>query len=162
MNFRRLEILSNEIEVINAIMSNKVAVSFNLLFDGQDDLSKEHKLDKICEILYKSFKTVQDIDETNIQRMFEEYYNNSEIGAFCIEFIKMNLELDQLSLEEKIEKLSKMNSDCLPNAQIKIDHLQMLVSLLLNQSPLNMELINQYNNKLKTLLADVEAQNNEE
>ena len=172
MNFKRLEILSNEVEIINAIMDNKQNISFNLLFEGQEEMSKEFKLDKICEILYKVLKSaqvlrnVQEIDEANLLRMFEEYYGNSNIGAFCIEFIKLNIEADGLELEEKLERLLALNPDHVSDAQIKIDYLQMTLTLLLNQFPLNFELINQYNAKLKELLVSAQAieevQDNEE
>lgn len=157
MNFRRLEILSHEVEIINAIINKKATVSFDSLFEYQDDLTKELKLDKICEILYKVFRTTPIEDESALLNMFKNYYGeDTKIGVFCIDFIKMNLELDKLTLEERLVKLLEMDFDCLPNAQIKIDYLQMTLSSLLNQEPLNLELINEYNNKLKQLLYDVQ------
>ena len=157
MNFKRLEILSNEIEIINAIIDKKTTISFDSLFEYQEDLTKELKLDKICEIIYKVFKTAPMEDESALLNMFKNYYGeDSKIGDFCIDFIKMNLELNELTLEERLAKLLEMDCNCLPNAQIKIDYLQMILSLLLNQEPLNLELINEYNNKLKELLYDVQ------
>lgn len=157
MNFRRLEILSHEVEIINAIIDKKTTVSFNSLFEYQEDLTKELKLDKICEIIYKVFKTVPLDDESALLKIFENYYGeDSKIGNFCIDFIKMNLELREMTMEERLAKLLEMDCNCLPNAQIKIDYLQMTLSLLLNQEPLNLELINEYNNKLKQLLYDVQ------
>lgn len=157
MNFRRLEILSHEVEIINAIIDKKATASFDSLFEYQEDLTKELKLDKICEIMYKVFKTAPIEDESALLSMFKNYYGeDSKIGDFCINFIKMNLELNELTLEEKLTRLLEMDYDCLPNAQIKIDYLQMTLSLLLNQEPLNLELINEYNNKLKQLLYDVQ------
>lgn len=159
MNFRRLEILSNEVEIINAIIAKKDTVSFESLFEYQEDLTKELKLDKICEIIYKVFKTAPLEDESALLKMFENYYGEvtgSQIGSFCIDFIKMNIELSEMTLEERLVKLLEMDCDCLPNAQIKIDYLQVTLSLLLNQEPLNLELINEYNNKLKQLLYDVQ------
>ena len=157
MNFRRLEILSHEIEIINAIIDKKATVSFDFLFEYQEDLTKELKLDKICEIIYKVFRTAPMEDESALLSMFKNYYGeDSKIGDFCIDFIKMNLELNELTLEERLAKLLEMDCDCLPNAQIKIDYLQMILSLLLNQEPLNLELINEYNNKLKQLLYNVQ------
>lgn len=157
MNFRRLEILSNEVEIINAIIDKKTTISFDSLFEYQEDLTKELKLDKICEIIYKIFKTAPLEDESALLEMFKNYYGeDSKIGNFCIDFIKMNLEFKEIKIEERLAKLLEMDCDCLPNAQIKIDYLQMTLSLLLNQEPLNLELINEYNNKLKTLLYDVQ------
>ena len=157
MNFRRLEILSHEIEIINAIIDKKATISFDFLFEYQEDLTKELKLDKICEIIYKVFRTAPMEDESALLSMFKNYYGeDSKIGDFCIDFIKMNLELNELTLEERLAKLLEMDCDCLPNAQIKIDYLQMILSLLLNQEPLNLELINEYNNKLKQLLYNVQ------
>lgn len=157
MNFRRLEILSHEVDIINAIIDKKTTVSFDSLFEYQEDLTKELKLDKICEIIYKVFKTAPLEDESALLKMFENYYGEgSKIGNFCIDFIKMNLELSELTLEERLAKLLEMDCECLPNAQIKIDYLQMTLSLLLNQEPLNLELINEYNNKLKQLLYNVQ------
>lgn len=157
MNFRRLEILSHEVDIINAIIDKKTTVSFNSLFEYQEDLTKELKLDKICEIIYKVFKTAPLEDESALLKMFENYYGEgSKIGNFCIDFIKMNLELSEMTLEERLVKLLEMDCECLPNAQIKIDYLQMILSLLLNQEPLNLELINEYNNKLKELLYNVQ------
>jgi hypothetical protein len=157
MNFRRLEILSNEVEIINAIIAKKDTVSFESLFEYQEDLTKELKLDKICEIIYKVFKTAPLEDESALLKMFENYYGeDSKIGNFCIDFIKMNLELSEMTLEERLVKLLEMDCECLPNAQIKIDYLQMTLSLLLNQEPLNLERINEYNNKLKELLYSVQ------
>lgn len=157
MNFRRLEILSHEVDIINAIIDKKTTVSFNSLFEYQEDLTKELKLDKICEIIYKVFKTAPLEDESALLKMFEDYYGEgSKIGNFCIDFIKMNLELSEMTLEERLVKLLEMDCECLPNAQIKIDYLQMILSLLLNQEPLNLELINEYNNKLKELLYSVQ------
>lgn len=157
MNFRRLEILSHEVDIINAIIDKKTTVSFNSLFEYQEDLTKELKLDKICEIIYKVFKTAPLEDESALLKMFEDYYGEgSKIGNFCIDFIKMNLELSEMTLEERLVKLLEMDCECLPNAQIKIDYLQMTLSLLLNQEPLNLELINEYNNKLKELLYNVQ------
>ena len=157
MNFKRLEILSNEIEIINAIIDKKTTISFDSLFEYQEDLTKELKLDKICEIIYKVFKTAPLEDESALLEMFKNYYGeDSKIGDFCIDFIKMNLELNEITIEERLAKLLEMDCSCLPNAQIKIDYLQMILSLLLNQEPLNLELINEYNNKLKELLYDVQ------
>ena len=157
MNFRRLEILSHEVEIINAIIDKKTTVSFDSLFEYQEDLTKELKLDKICEIIYKVFKTAPLEDESALLKIFENYYGEgSKIGNFCIDFIKMNLELSEMTLEERLVKLLEMDCDCLPNAQIKIDYLQMTLSLLLNQEPLNLELINEYNNRLKQLLYSVQ------
>lgn len=157
MNFRRLEILSHEVDIINAIIDKKTTVSFDSLFEYQEDLTKELKLDKICEIIYKVFKTAPLEDESALLKMFENYYGEgSKIGNFCIDFIKMNLELSEMTLEERLVKLLEMDCECLPNAQIKIDYLQMTLSLLLNQEPLNLEIINEYNNKLKELLYNVQ------
>lgn len=157
MNFRRLEILSNEIDIINAIIDKKATASFESLFEYQEDLTKELKLDKICEIIYKVFKTAPMEDESALLEMFKNYYGeDSKIGNFCIDFIKMNLELNELTLEERLAKLLEMDCNCLPNAQIKIDYLQVTLSLLLNQEPLNLEIINEYNNKLKQLLYNVQ------
>lgn len=157
MNFRRLEILSHEVEIINAIIDKKTTVSFDSLFEYQEDLTKELKLDKICEIIYKVFKTAPLEDESALLKIFENYYGEgSKIGNFCIDFIKMNLELREMTIEERLAKLLEMDCECLPNAQIKIDYLQMTLTLLLNQEPLNLELINEYNNKLKQLLYNVQ------
>ena len=73
MNFKRLEILSNEVEIINAIIDKKTTVSFDSLFKYQEDLTKELKLDKICEIIYKVFKTTPLEDESALLKIFENF-----------------------------------------------------------------------------------------
>ena len=150
MIFKRLEILSKEADIISGILNNESNVSFQELFDLQDDLTEINKLDKICEIIYKVFKTANIEDTSNLLNMFDD----SKVGDFCIKFIKMNLELDK-DLEERLNELLELDCDVLPSAQIKIDYLQLTLNLLLNQEHLNLELINQINNKLKALMAEV-------
>lgn len=150
MIFKRLEILSKEADIISGILNNESNVSFQELFDLQDDLTEINKLDKICEMIYKVFKTANIEDTSNLLNMFDD----SKVGDFCIKFIKMNLELDK-DLEERLNELLELDCDVLPPAQIKIDYLQLTLNLLLNQEHLNLELINQINNKLKALMAEI-------
>lgn len=150
MIFKRLEILSKEADIISGILNNESNVSFQELFDLQDDLTEINKLDKICEMIYKVFKTANIEDTSNLLNMFDD----SKVGDFCIKFIKMNLELDK-DLEERLNELLELDCDVLPPAQIKIDYLQLTLNLLLNQEHLNLELINQTNNKLKALMAEI-------
>lgn len=148
--FKRLEILSKEADIIAGILNNESNMSFKELFDLQDDLTEINKLDKICEMLYKVFKTSNIEDTSNLLNMFDD----SKVGEFCIKFIKMNLELEK-DLEDRLAALLELDCDILPPAQIKIDYLQLTLNLLLNQEHLNLELINQINNKLKALMAEV-------
>lgn len=150
MIFKRLEILSKEADIISGILNNESNVSFQELFDLQDDLTEINKLDKICEMIYKVFKTADIEDTSNLLNMFDD----SKVGDFCIKFIKMNLELDK-DLEERLNELLELDCDVLPPAQIKVDYLQLTLNLLLNQEHLNLELINQINSKLKALMAEI-------
>ena len=50
-----------------------------------------------------------------------------------------------------------MNYDAVPESQIKVDYLQMTLSLLLNQFPLDMVRINEYSEKLKEILNNEKA-----
>lgn len=157
MEFKRLEIMFNEVEVITAIMENTANSSFKNLFVHQEDLPLNIKMDKICEIVYKVFQSRQITEEQVLLDMFEDFFEDSEVGPFCIEFIKMNLEFDRENVAERLNKLLEMNCDAVPESQIKVDYLQMTLSLLLNQFPLDMVRINEYSEKLKEILNNEKA-----
>ena len=156
MDFNRLQALSLEIDIINAIINNNKDISFNKLFESDENITEEFKLNKLCELAYKVLKQVEIEEEDALLEMFNEIFpDNSAVGRFCIDFIKINLEMDNMDrdkINERIELLLKLDGSIIPDSQIKIDYYNLILTLLLNQDPINLNLINKYNIELKALL----------
>lgn len=157
MDFSRLKQLSREIDFLNALILKDKSATFNSFFENEPDLTEEFKLNKICEMIYKVLKSVEvkDIEESSIflKDRLEEYLDNDSVTAHAfIEFIKMNIEKSNINIENRIEQLLSLNFDRVTMCQLKIDYLQLVLSLLLNQAVLNIELINQLNDNLKSVM----------
>ena len=155
MDFGRLAQISTEIDAYNALFNNNLEFDFNVLFNNLVDvhnITKEFKFDKLCEIAYKAILQKEDIKEIII-KMFNDVLPDFNVGEFCFEFIKFNIQKeDDYTIDEKIELLSNLDIDSIPASQIKIDYFNLILTLLLVQEPMNINLINEYNNKLKNLL----------
>ena len=147
MNFSRLRALSNEVTVINAIINNEEGVTLDLLFPEEEEF--EFKLNKLCEIAYNIFNSFKLENDDVLINLFNELQPG--LGEFCVGFIKFNDERDK-TLNEKIEELLKLDVSNIPTSNIKIDYLNMILSLLLCQKPLNMELINRFNEEIKSMI----------
>lgn len=152
MEFDRLAYLSLEADIINAIINNEEGVEFNKLFENDEKATLEFKLDMLCRLTQQILSSVELQDETVLLNMFNELYPNSKVGEFCIGFIKQQLDRSDCFVNEKINKLLALDINDAPEAQIKKDYLNLLLTLLLNQQPLNIELINKYNNEIKKLI----------
>lgn len=152
MNFDRVKVLMTEIDTINAILNNDEEFDFNILFKDCDDMIEEEKMNKLCEITYKVLENVDFENDFMIIRMFDTIFPEKEVGEFCIQFIRLNLIESRGNLNERIENLVQLDVENIPDSQIKIDYLNVVLTMLLQQKPLNMELINKYNNLLKELV----------
>lgn len=152
MNFDRVKVLMTEIDTINAILNNDEEFDFNILFKDCDDMIEEEKMNKLCEIAYKVLENVDFENDFMIIRMFNTIFPEKEVGEFCIQFIRLNLIESRGNLNERIENLVQLDVENVPDSQIKIDYLNVVLTMLLQQKPLNMELINKYNNLLKELV----------
>lgn len=151
MDFSRVNVLMNEIDVINAVLYNNTEFDFSILFNNTD-MDEEHKINKLCELAYKIVKQEEFENEGLLIKMFNDNFPESEVGEFCVEFIKLNILESRDQLDKRIDDLLVLGTLEMPNAQIKIDYLNILLTLLLQQTPMNMELINQYNNQLKEII----------
>ena len=147
MNFDRLKVLSKEADIINAIINGEGGVSFNSLFEDEPEATNEFKLDKLCGIAYRVLKTTKIENHTTLLNMFNELYPDSNVGKFCIEFININVNDfgENKTIVDKINALIALEFDGLPDSQIKVDYLQTVMTLLLVQQPINIELINKFN-----------------
>jgi hypothetical protein len=152
MNFDRVKVLMTEIDTINAILNNDEEYDFNNLFKNCDDMLEEEKMNKLCEITYKILENNEFENDLMIIRMFDAIFPENEVGEFCIQFIRLNLMESRGNVDERIDMLVRLNIEKIPNSQIKIDYLNVVLTMLLQQKPLNMELINKYNNLLKELV----------
>ena len=158
MNFEKLKNLSREIDVINAFMNNE-EISFDYLFEDAldfNELTEEYKLNKICELISRVFYTVKLEDTSHIENMLNKHYNNDKIGKFCVGFIRMQIDgAPDAKFETKLNFLLSLDVESVPMSQIKIDYYQATLHMLLYQQPLNLELINYYNNQLKDILNNI-------
>lgn len=154
MNFDRLKVLSKEADVINAIINGEEGVSFNSLFEDEPEATNESKLNKLCGIAYRVLKSTKVKDRTVLLNMFNEIYPDSNVGKFCIEFITITINdfNESTTIVDKINTLTSLDYDGLPDSQIKVDYLQAVMTLLLIQQPINIELINKFNIELKKLI----------
>lgn len=154
MDFSRLQILSREIDFINAIILQQKGVTFESFFEG-DDISEELKIDKICEICYKVINLLESKDDTlYLKDILTNHFESENVAIFIINFILLNIEdrNTDSNIEDKLDILLALPYDFMPMCQMKIDYLNLILSLLLQQEPLNMELINSFNNNTKSLL----------
>ena len=151
MDFSRSLVLINEIDVINAIINNE-PVSIEKLFKNADDLSVEQKLNKLCEIGYKIVNSSHVENYDSLIFMFNELIPESNIGEFCIEFIKFQINNKEISIEEKIEKLTSLDYENVPKSEIKMNFLNNIISLLLSQNIIDIPKLNKYNEELKKLI----------
>lgn len=153
MDFSRSMVLLNEVNVINAIINNDKNVSVQDLFVNIEDVPVEKKLDKLCEISYKIIKSMDLDNYETLISMFEELCPDCNLGEFCIDFISYQFIENDLTIDEKIEELAQFKYEKIPNTiEVKKDYLNLIVGLLLNQDPLNMPLINKFNEALKELI----------
>lgn len=152
MEFDRLNFLSQEIDIINAIINNEEGIQFNKLFENDENATDEIKLNTLCRITQQILSSTELKGEEALLGMFNEIYPDPIVGEFCINFIKQQLENNEGPVDEKINRLLELDVKRIPKSQIKKDYLNLLLTLLLNQQPLNMELINKYNNEIKKLL----------
>ena len=154
MDVSRSKVLSNEIDIINAIINNeKNNVSVQNLFKNADDLSVEQKINKVCEIAYKVLNSTELENSELLMEMFEDLCPEINLGEFCVEFLKYQMHNRDLDLNEKIEKLESLKYELIPDSEIKMNYLNQILSLLLNQEVLDLEKINMYNNVLKELIS---------
>ena len=154
MNFDRLKVLSKEADIINAIINGGEEVSFDSLFEDEPEATNEFKLEKLCGIVYRVLKTTKIENHTTLLNMFDELYPDSNVGKFCIEFITLNINDfgGNEPVVDKINTLLELDYDGLPDSQIKADYLQTIMTLLLVQQPINIELINKFNIELKKMI----------
>lgn len=154
MDVSRSKVLSSEIDMINAIINNeKNNVSVQNLFKNADDLNVEQKINKVCEIAYKILNSTELENPELLMEMFEDLYPEANLGEFCVEFLKYQIHDRGLNLNEKIEKLESLKYELIPDSEIKMNYLNQILSLLLNQEVLDIEKINMYNNVLKELIS---------
>ena len=159
MDVSRSKVLSNEIDIINAIINNeKNNVSVQNLFKNADDLSVEQKINKVCEIAYKILNSTELENPELLMEMFEDLCPEANLGEFCVEFLKYQIHDRDLNLDEKIEKLESLKYELIPDSEIKMNYLNQILSLLLNQEILDIEKINMYNNVLKELISRQQQQ----
>jgi DNA-directed RNA polymerase specialized sigma54-like protein len=155
MENNRLSYLSLEIDIINAIINNDTSVKFNDLFVNDESASDEFKFEILCRIAQQILNSMELENEETLLNMFKEIYPNEDIGLFCIDFIKFNKDKNpDVKIDERINNLLsiEIDMDVLPESNIKRDYLNLMVTLLLNQEPLNIEFINHYNNEIKKLI----------
>ncbi len=153
MDVSRSQILASEIDMINAIINNeKSNVSVQNLFKNADDLSVEQKINKVCEIAYKILNSTNLENPELLMEMFEDLCPEANLGEFCVEFLKYQIHDRDLNINLKIEKLEALKYELVPDCEIKMNYLNQILSLLLNQEVLNLEKINMYNNVLKELI----------
>lgn len=154
MNYDRLKVLSKEADIINAIINSEEGVSFNSLFEDEPEATNESKLNKLCGIVYRILKTTKLEDHTVLLNMFDELYPKSNVGKFCIEFITITVNdfNESTTIFDKLSALLALEYDGLPDSQIKVDYLQAVMTLLLIQQPINIELINKFNIELKKMI----------
>lgn len=153
MDFGRLRALSKEVDILNAIINGEEGVSFASLFEGEEGLNNEFKLDKLCQLTYKIFKSMKLENEQTLLNMYTEIYPEA-VGKFCIAFIKMHIDFGGDNINEKLNILLSLDYKPVPSCRVKADYFQLVLNLLLCQEPLNLELINRYNNELKELLKE--------
>lgn len=157
MDLNRIKYLSKEVDVVNAFMNNEKIV-LNDLFEGNPETpTTALQIDKICELLYRIFHSVDLENTSNIESSINDYFNNNEISGFCINFIKMQIKgnpNDQF--ETKLDFLLSLNPTSIPMSRIKIDYYQAVLYMLLCQQPLDLELINNINGQLKVALSELE------
>lgn len=153
MDTSRAKILANEIDLMNAIINNdKEDISIQKLFENMNDLSIEQKLDRLCEIAYKLLNSVDLEYPSLLISLFDELYSDVGVGEFCVEFLRYQIYDRNLGVNEKIEKLESFNYSRVPDSEIKMNYLNQLLSLLLNQESLDFNKINKYNKVLKDLI----------
>ena len=159
MDVSRSQVLASEIDIINAIINNeKNNVSVQNLFKNADDSSIEQKINKVCEITYKILNLTELENPELLIGMFEDLYPEANLGEFCIEFLKYQMHNRDLDLNEKIEKLESLKYELIPDSEIKMNYLNQILSLLLNQEILDLEKINMYNKVLKDLISRQQKQ----
>ena len=153
MDFSRLQILSREIDFMNAIILKQKGVSFESFFEG-DDIAEDLKVDKICEICYKVINLLEDKDDTlYLKEILINHFGNENAAIFIINFILLNIEDKNINnIGDKLDILLALPYDFMPMCQMKIDYLNLTLSLLLKQEPLDMELINSFNDNTKSLI----------
>ena len=159
MDVSRSKVLTSEIDMINAIINNeKNNASVQNLFRNADDLSVEQKINKVCEIAYKILNSTELKNPELLMEMFEDLCPEANLGEFCVEFLKYQIHDRYLDLNEKIEKLESLKYELIPDSEIKMNYLNQILSLLLNQEVLDLEKINVYNNVLKELISRQQKQ----
>lgn len=154
MDFSRLQILSREIDFMNAIILKQKGVSFESFFEG-DNIAEDLKVDKICEICYKVINLLEDKDDTlYLKEILTNHFESENVAIFIINFILLNIEDRNTdnNIEDKLDILLALPYDFMPMCQMKIDYLNLTLSLLLRQEPLDMELINSFNDNTKSLI----------
>ena len=157
MDTSRAKILANEIDLMNAIINNdKEDISIQKLFENMNDLSIEQKLDRLCEIAYKLLNSVDLEYPSLLISLFDELYPDAGVGEFCVEFLRYQIYDRNLGINEKIEKLESFNYSRVPDSEIKMNYLNQLLSLLLNQEFMDFNKINKYNKVLKDLIKNNE------
>ena len=122
MDVSRSQVLSSEIDMINAIINNeKNNFSVQNLFKNADDLSVEQKINKVCEITYKILNSTELENPELLMEMFEDLCPEANLGEFCIEFLKYQIHDRDLNLNEKIEKLESLKYELVPDSEIKMN-----------------------------------------
>jgi hypothetical protein len=153
MDFGRLDILSKEIDIINAILNGDHSVSFNSLYEKDLEAKEEMKLDKLCEITYKVLNSYGLKDETVLLNMYNEICSNENVGKFCVDFIKINInqETQMKSINDRLNELLALDYENIPNFSLKLDYIQTVMVLLLQQSPIDIKTLNKFNDILKAM-----------
>lgn len=153
MDFGRLDILSKEIDIINAILNGDHSVSFNSLYEKDLNAKEEMKLDKLCEITYKVLNSYDLKDETVLLNMYNEICSNESVGKFCIDFIKINInqETQMKSIDDRLNELLALDYENVPNFSLKLDYIQTVMVLLLQQFPIDIKTLNKFNDILKAM-----------
>lgn len=153
MDFGRLDILSKEIDIINAIINGDNNVSFNSLYEQDLEAKEEMKLDKLCEITYKVLNSYDLKDETTLLNMYNEICSNENVGKFCVDFIKINInqETQMKSINDRLNELLALDYENVPNFSLKLDYIQTVMVLLLQQSPIDIKTLNKFNDILKAM-----------
>ena len=151
MNFDRLGKLTMEIDIINALIDGNFEYDFKKIFEGTD-MNEENKINKLCELTYRMLNQEEFVNLDILLKMFNDNFPEN-VGKFCVNFIKLNKgDLQNMDINETIMALQELRVDDVPDAQIKVDYLNLLLVLLLQQVPMNMEKINKYNNLLKDMM----------
>lgn len=153
MDFGRLDVLSKEIDIINAILNGDNNVSFNSLYEKDLEAKEEMKLDKLCEITYKVLNSYDLKDETTLLNMYNEICSNENVGKFCVNFIKINInqETQMKSIDDRLNELLALDYENVPNFSLKLDYIQTVMVLLLQQSPIDIKTLNKFNDILKAM-----------